>query len=168
MQYDFDWEDGDAAWADASRFFARTISGSPEYISHGEIQTGLSLDGKHWIPDLEAKFLAEAATDDEPRSLAVARDPAGLIVGAAAISWSFDIAEAPFATLQDMSVDPALRSHGLGAELLAFVEAEVWKRGAKWLFLESGRENVRAHHFFERTGFHEISHVFAKRPPGVA
>lgn len=165
MAHTIRWEEGREAWADASRFFARTISADPAYISHGEIQAGLSLDGKSWIADLEARFLAEAASDEEPRSLAVVRDGAGRILGAAAVSWSFEQADSAFATLQDMSIDPEFRSHGIGVELAAFVEQEAWRRGAHWLFLESGKNNVRAHHFFERCGFAEISHVFAKRAP---
>ena len=167
MEHCTAWEDNRDSWMEASRFFARTIALDPAYISHGEIQTGLSLDGRTWIEDLEARFLAEAAADDEPRSLAVVRDATGCIIGAAAVSWSFETPDAPFATLQDMAVDPTVRSQGIGDALVAFVEAEVWRRGARWLFLESGKDNVRAHRFFERCGFAEISHVFVKHPPGV-
>lgn len=160
------WETGHAAWSDAARFFARNISRDAGYISHGEIQTGLSLDGKTWIPNLEQRFLAEVETDTDERSLAVARDAQGKIVGAASVSWSFEVPEAAFATLQDLAIEADIQSKGLGAQLLAFVERHVWDRGAKWLFLESGLGNTRAHAFFERGGFHPVSHVFAKRPPG--
>jgi GNAT superfamily N-acetyltransferase len=164
--YTIGWEEEPAAWADAARFFARVISADPAYISHGEIQTGLSLDGKTWIADLEARFLAEAASDGGGRSLALARDVRGngcAIVGAAAVSWSFETADAPFAVLLDLAVEPVLRSQGLGADMVKFVEREARARGAGWLFLESGKDNLRAHAFFERAGFHEVSHVFAKR-----
>lgn len=157
------WEEGQAAWMEAARFFARVISADPAYISHGEIQTGLSADGKTWIPDLEARFLAEATSDQSGRSLALARDAKGAIIAAAAVSWNFENEEAPFAVLQDLAVEPSLRSRGLGAELVKFVEREARARNAAWLFLESGRENRHAHEFFERAGFQEISHVFAKR-----
>jgi len=164
------WEEGAAAWGDAARFFARVISLDPAYISHGEMQTGLSLDGRTWIADLEARFLAEATAEEAGspgRSLAVARDgTSGGIAAAAAVSWDFDTPDAPFAVLQDAAVEPALRSKGIGADLVAFVEREARARGARWLFLESGKDNVRAHSFFERVGFHEVSHVFAKRLAG--
>lgn len=168
--YKIGWEEAPAAWAEAARFFARVISADPAYISHGEIQTGLSLDGKTWVADLEARFLDEATSEhagaaagSPKRSLAVARAADGSIVGAAAVSWSFETADAPFAVLEDLAVEPALRSKGLGAEMVSFVEREVRARGARWLFLESGKDNRRAHAFFERAGFHEVSHVFAKR-----
>lgn len=160
---DIRWEEGPAAWADAARFFARVISADPGYISHGEIQTGLSTDGKTWSPDLEARFLAEARSDQSGRSLAVARDANNAIVAAAAVSWNFDTEAARFATLQDLAVEPSLRSQGLGARMVEFVEHEARARRAAWLFLESGKDNRRAHEFFGRAGFREVSHVFAKR-----
>jgi GNAT superfamily N-acetyltransferase len=162
-EYKIAWEEGKAAWREAAAFFARIISLDPAYISHGEIQTALSRDGKTWIADLEARFLAEAAGDQIGRSLAVARDANGVIVGAAAVSWNFETEDALFATLQDLAVEPLLRSKGLGTQMVEFVEREVRARKARWLFLESGKNNHRAHAFFERTGFEEVSHVFAKR-----
>jgi ribosomal protein S18 acetylase RimI-like enzyme len=161
--YKIAWEEGAAAWTEAARFFARVISLDTAYISHGEIQTGLSLDGQTWIADLEARFLGEATADQGGRSLAVARDAQGTVAAAAAISWSFETPDAPFATLQDLAVEPSLRSRGIGTEMVQFVEREVRARKAAWLFLESGKKNHRAHAFFERAGFDEISHVFAKR-----
>lgn len=161
--YRIGWEEVPAAWADAARFFARVITLDPAYISHGEIQTGLSLDGKTWVADLESRFLAEATAGRGVTSLALARDATSAIIAAAAVSWNFETADAPFAVLQDLAVEPALRSRGLGAEMVAFVEGEAQARGARWLFLESGKDNLRAHAFFERAGFHEVSHVFAKR-----
>jgi ribosomal protein S18 acetylase RimI-like enzyme len=161
--YQIGWEQGAAAWAEAARFFARVISADPGYISHGEIQTGLSADGKTWVPDLESRFLVEAAADQNGRSLAVARDARNAIVAAGAVRWNFETEDARFATLQDLAVEPALRSQGLGARMVEFVEREVRARNCAWLFLESGKDNRRAHEFFERAGFHEVSHVFAKR-----
>jgi ribosomal protein S18 acetylase RimI-like enzyme len=161
-EYKIGWEEAPAAWTEAARFFARVISLDTAYISHGEIQTGLSLDGKTWIAHVEARFLAEATADQAGRSLAVARDAKGVIVAAAAVSWRFETEDAPFATLQDLAVEPSLRSKGLGTEMVQLVEREVRGRKAAWLFLESGKDNRRAHAFFERAGFDEISHVFAK------
>lgn len=157
------WADRKQEWAEAARFFARVIAPDPAYISHGEIQGALSLDGKTWAPDLERRFLEELGDLDDTRGIAIMRDESGAIVSAANVTWSFEVAEAPFATLQDLAVEPALRSAGLGAKLLAFIEKEARRRGAKWLFLESGKDNHRAHAFFERHGFGEVSHVFMKR-----
>jgi ribosomal protein S18 acetylase RimI-like enzyme len=68
--------------------------------------------------------------------------------------------------LEDLAVTPDLRSRGVGAELESFVRAEAVRRGCSWVFLESGKDNTRAHKFFERAGYHEVSHVFALRLEG--
>jgi ribosomal protein S18 acetylase RimI-like enzyme len=61
-----------------------------------------------------------------------------------------------------MVVAPGFRSSGLGAVLMTAIEAEARARRMKWIFLESGMNNRRAHHFFERNGFSQISCVFVK------
>lgn len=156
------WAASKAEWAEVAQFFARVIAADPSYISYGEMQTGLSPDGKTWAPDLEQRFLAELGSFDGTRGLAIMRDASGNIVAAANVTWSFETAGAPFGTLQDMAVEPALRSAGLGGRLLRFVEDEAARRGAKWMFLESGKNNGQAHAFFEREGFAEVSRVYAR------
>ena len=95
------WAANKAEWAEAAQFFARVIAADTSYISHGEMQTGLSPDGKTWAPDLEQRFLAELGSFDGTRGLAIVRDASGKIVAAANVTWSFETADAPFATLQD-------------------------------------------------------------------
>lgn len=157
------WERDPASLEAAAAFFARVVALDPAYVSHGEVQQALSLDGKTWAPDLEARYREDLLAIDPSRQLLVARDETGAIVGACVMCWEFEEPEAPFGTIEDLAIDPKLRSHGLGAEMMAVIEAEARKRGAKWLFLESGKNNNRAHAFFERGGFAEISHVFTKR-----
>lgn len=144
-------------------FFARIISLDPAYISHGEIQTGLSLDGVSWRQDLKARFRDDLDGIDESRSIAIVRDNNGALIGAAIVHWSLGDAEAPFATLEDLAVEPKVRSLGIGKQLTSLIEKEASERGAKWLFLESGNNNHRAHDFFKRAGFNALSQVFAKR-----
>lgn len=156
------WATSKAEWAEAATFFARVISKDDAYISHGEIQTGLSLDGRTWAPDLEQRFLAELGDLDDTRSLVLLRNAEGEIIAAANVTWSFETADAPFATLQDLAVAPALRANGIGARLMRAVEQEAARRDAKWIFLESGKNNQRGHAFFERHGYSEISRVFIK------
>jgi GNAT superfamily N-acetyltransferase len=156
------WASSHEDWAKAAQFFARIVSMDPAYISHGEMQTALSIDGKTWAPDLEKRFLAELGEFDGSRSIALLHNANGELVGAANVTWSFETAEAPFATLEDMAIDPSLRHLGLGAKMLSIVEQEAVRRGAKWIFLESGKDNHKAHAFFERNGFAELSHVFVK------
>jgi len=135
------------------------IGADTAYISHGEIQTGLSLDAEHWAPGLAALYADDFAALDESRDLLVARDADGAIAGIAVLAWE-ETPRRRFAVLEDMAVDPARRSSGIGSLLLAAVRERAAGRGVTWLFLESGIRNARAHAFFERSGFAMISHVF--------
>lgn len=155
---------GDAAKAAA--FAGRIIGQNTDYISHGEIQTGLSPDGEVWASNL-ADLYAHDFTDLEGRDLLVARSADGEIAAIAIVAWE-ESARRRFAVLEDMAVDPAQRSSGIGGQVVEAVAKRVAERGVEWLFLESGLRNLRAHAFFERHGFEEISHVFARRFPGCA
>lgn len=160
MALDLRWNgEGDA---DRAAAFAGSIIGrDTAYISHGEIQTGLSPDGKEWAPNL-ADLYADDFSDLVDRDLLVARDSQASIVAVAVLAWE-DSKRRKFAVLEDMVVDPERRSGGVGAQVVEAVAARVADRDVEWLFLESGLRNRRAHAFFERNGFHEISHVFGRR-----
>lgn len=145
----------------AAAFASRVIGQGVDYISHGEIQTGLSPDGRSWADNLPALYLADFS-DLGDRDLLVARTPDGAIAAVAILAWE----ETPrmcFAVIEDLVVDPALRSAGVGARMLEALSARVQERGVEWVFLESGLRNERAHAFFRRHGFAEVSHVFARR-----
>ncbi len=159
----FRWVTDARDWPEIAEFFAATIAVDHGYISHGEIQTGLSADGVNWASDLARKFLAELGEPGDDRSLAVCRDGADAIVAAANITWTHEPPGIPFATIQDMAVSPHLRSTGLGSRMFEFLLAEAKARGMAWVFLESGKDNHRAHEFFIRNGMTEVSHVFGKR-----
>lgn len=96
------------------------------------------------------------------RSVLVARDADGAMVAASIVLW-VETPRIRYAVIEDLSVDPAARSHGIGAAMVAAIEAEAKRRDMGWFFLESGKDNERAHAFFERHGFETVSHVFAKR-----
>lgn len=156
------WERSPEACEEVARFFAYTIQGDTSYISHGEIQAGLSLDGDRWAPDLEALLVEDLAGLAEKRGLAVMRDKAGSIVAAAIVLW-VDGKRVRYGVIEDIAVAVHARSHGLGRGMAAFIEGEAKARGTEWLFLESGLNNKRSHAFFEGEGFAPISKVFAKR-----
>ncbi len=156
------WDKSEGTARAASAFAAAIIGLHAPYISHGEIQTGLSDDGKTWVADLADRYLEDFLELGEERELLVARTPEDDICGLAIVAWE-ETPRRKFAVIEDMAVDPEQRSSGIGALLMREIDAKVRARGVEWLFLESGKENVRAHHFFERHGFNELSHVFAKR-----
>lgn len=159
----FVWTRDSELWKEAAAFFARVISLNPAYISHSELQMGLSLDGVNWVNDVEERFLAEISESDDARDVIIVRSDKGAIIGAANVTWTNEEGEVSFAIIQDMAVEPEFRSHGLGERMCAAIEEEALRRRVNWIFLESGKNNGRAHHFFERQGFSEISHVFAKK-----
>lgn len=162
MTFTIHWERSQASCTEAARFFAKTISLDPAYISHGEIQTGLSVDGKTWISDLEARFLDDLSELDEDRSLAILRDSRGTMLAAAIVLFVHNN-KASFAVLEDLTVDPSVRSKGIGTKMIEFVDAEARGRDCRWVFLESGKKNHGAHRFFEAHGYAPLSTVFGKQ-----
>lgn len=158
----FEWNEGQDAAREAAAFAGRVIGADTRYISHGEIQTGLSPDGHRWAENLGALYAEDFADLGDERDLLIGRDGDGAIVAIAIIAWE-ETSRRRFAVLEDMAVEPALRSRGIGEQVLRAVDARVAERGIDWLFLESGLDNAGAHGFFERHGFRMLSHVFGKR-----
>jgi GNAT superfamily N-acetyltransferase len=157
----------DYRWAEkaelpaVAQFLARTIGRDPRYISHGEIQTGLSPDGVSWAANLDRLIAEDLENPGEDRSIVVAQNGSRL-VGAAIILW-VATERVPYLVLEDLVVDPDLRLAGVGAGLVAFIEEAGRARGMAWAFLESGMGNEGAHRFFERLSYHPMSKVFSKR-----
>lgn len=59
----------------------------------------------------------------------------------------------PLVNVHDLAVMPSHRSHGVGAQLLAFVEGIARQRGACKLTLEVLQGNAKAMRLYERMGF---------------
>lgn len=71
------------------------------------------------------------------------------------------------ALLWDIRVTPAMRGRGVGAALVAAVEAWAAAQGAEWLEVETQNVNVPACRFYERMGFtlREVHlHVYGSLP----
>ena len=164
---------GDIRWcvdpdeaADVAPFFVAHASHS--YISHSELQFGRATAPDRWSDDLEATVARDARSAaangaaDAPagQRLAVARTDDGL-VALAFVTFAPD-APTPFAILDDLLVSPLARGQGLGRVMLDWVAAACRSRGLQRLFLESGADNDRAHHFFEAQGFAQVSIVMMR------
>ncbi len=148
--------------ASASAFLSALMPQDSAYISHSEIQWGLSQDGQSWAERAQADLMGYFAQFfEEGGQMAHALDAGGALLAAAAVQWN---TQTPtwFAIVQDLIVSPAARSLGLGAHLMRFIEAEAKARQMAWVFLESGVRNNRAHAFFARAGYGPVSHSFAK------
>ncbi len=154
--------DDEASRRRVADFLSRTIRSDPRYISHGEIQCGLSPDGKRWHEDLGTRMREQLAGPSDDKTIIMGHRPNGELV-AAAILLHVENNGIRHLVIEDLSVDPSQRSHGVGAKMMTFIEDHARREKMDWVFLESGRENHRAHAFFEQHGFNEVSHVFAKR-----
>lgn len=152
----------DEETVEAARFLASVIALDPAYISHGEIQGGLSPDGRSWADNLQALIEADLKDRGADRRIALARDEAGTL-RAATVVLSVSTSRVRYAVLEDLAVAPECRSQGVGRRLVGFLEDELAARGMRWLFLESGLDNDRAHRFFAGLGYEPVSKTFAKR-----
>jgi GNAT superfamily N-acetyltransferase len=157
----FEWDKSLKVAEEAAQFAGRVIGSDPRYISHGEIQTGLSSDGESWADNLADLYARDFADLGEARELLVGRSSDRVIVAIMVVAWE-ETPRRRFAVVEDMAVEPSLRSHGIGERALDLVQARAADRGVDWLFLESGLANHGAHRFFNRNGFRAISQVFAK------
>lgn len=138
----------------------------PAYISHSELQYGVAEDIGRWATDRAAKArtyvagLLSNASDDEVMVATATQD--SVIVGFALVEISRLNPERPFATIHDVLFSPAVRGHGLGSALFDWLAEQCRARGVARFFLESGVDNHRAHHFFERHGFRQTSIVMMR------
>jgi GNAT superfamily N-acetyltransferase len=69
--------------------------------------------------------------------------------------------------IDDLVTDPAQRSQGHGAALLAWCEALARERGCDWLCLDSGVQRALAHRFYFREGFAITAYSFRKAITGT-
>ncbi|KAB8041156.1 GNAT family N-acetyltransferase [Janthinobacterium aquaticum] len=84
----------------------------------------------------------------------IARDAAGALLGCAALRPLGDDAS-PTAELKRMYARPG--SRGVGAALLAFVEAQAAAHGYRQVQLSTRRINLRAVDFYARHGYVEVA-----------
>ena len=149
-------------------FFAGNVG--PEYISHSELQGPRALSPDRWAENLRELLRAELEPrlhDTGARAPAATSRPVAIVeadagIAALALVTFAGGAPVPFAVIEDLVVAPAQRSRGIGKALMDWIAAEARARGLYRLFLESGKNNRRAHHFFEREGFETCSIVMMR------
>ena len=86
------------------------------------------------------------------------------------VSLYLDILSVRFgrrASIEDLAVHGAWRSHGIGAALLSSAKEWAVDQGADYVFLESGRARTQAHRFYEQQGAVHAAAAFrwTVRPP---
>ncbi len=55
-------------------------------------------------------------------------------------------------------IKPEYRDHGLGSRILEIIEADLKKRGFRFLTLNVAKENVKAISLYEKNGYHIAAH----------
>lgn len=156
--------DAGAADAVAALFVAHA---DPSYISHSELQLGRATDLGTWAADLGDRVRRLAARAADPRGEAedgirlATLSRKGRLVGLAFVAFS-GRALVPYATLEDLLIAPEERGRGSGNRFVEWIVAECQSAGMRRLFLESGAGNHRAHDFFAREHFRQISIVMMR------
>ena len=149
--------------------FVGHITEHPEYISHGEIQTGIGevsvQDGSfvaHPTPDAREKWmkgLLEMLRNDALVGIWKAVDDQGTLMGFCIAYIEGDM-DAPFGMVGDILVNPQCRGGGVGNTLLQTAIDWLRAKGIQDIFLESGKDNHNAHRYFEKRGFVHVSEMY--------
>jgi len=151
-----------------AEFFAQHVGS--EYISHSELQGPRALSTAQWrdgLPEIlreeiEPRLAQSKEVGPGPTSQPIlVAESDGAIVGLSFVTFA-GTAGVPFAIVEDLIVVPSMRSQGVGKAVLDWITAEARTRNIRRLFLESGVQNERAHHFFEHEGFQTVSVVMMR------
>lgn len=103
-----------------------------------------------WDDDAAAQTLRELLADDADFVALVAVD-GDAVVGLCTVYRDIrSVRFGPRAWVEDLAVDPARRSNGVGKALLDAAKAWARTRGASHLELDSGFARTDAHRFYER------------------
>lgn len=113
-------------------------------MSREFIEQGL---GWRWGPGAVQRCLRDRATN-----VAVARDVDGTIAGFGIMKYADSDAH-----LLLFGVTPAQRRLGIGAALLAWLEASAATAGIELIFLEARAGNTAAREFYRRQGYRELA-----------
>ena len=146
------------------------INLTASYISHSELQGPRALALGKWVDSIEQVLEADllrrvvSPLDAPPQGetqLAAVLEVDGHARGVFLITFS-RTAPVSYCILEDIVIDSTSRSRGWGAAYLKWITSECRTRGINRLFLESGKDNERAHAFFEHHGFEPVSIVMMK------
>lgn len=140
--------------------FIAMLKNQQSYISHGEIQMGLSYDGETLAPDAKEKWLQylERLTGRDKSYIYVLEDK-GKIVGFTIFGIEDDYDKA-YGVLYDILVIDEYRGTGASSKLYQSTIDKLKSEGVKDCYLESGVGNHSAHSFFEKKGFKHVSNIY--------
>jgi N-acetylglutamate synthase-like GNAT family acetyltransferase len=96
-----------------------------------------------------------AAVSGDPNTALFVCDLGGQVQGSALVSLCADVmfGSQPFALVENIVVNEAIRGKGLGAVLLRHIETFCLAKNCSKIMLLSSVQREQAHRFFERAGF---------------
>lgn len=154
--FEIEWCSSPELADDLAAFFVANIDAL--YISHGEIQDGRALDENAWNPELQTilteEFQAACSTGGlgVPGLAVAVASFAGERVGVALVEHVRHNRGA-YLVLHDLMIHREYRGRGLGNRILGWIEQASRETGLSQIFLESGKRNDAAHHFFQARGY---------------
>jgi len=142
------------------RLFIDMLQANKSYISHGEIQMGLSYDGQTLAPDAEEKWQRyfERQHSDSQSFIYVCEDKAELI-GFTIFGIENDY-DKDYGIIYDILVKDEYKGTGAATTLFQCAIEQLKSAGISDCYLESGIDNHRAHAFFKKKGFKHISNIY--------
>jgi GNAT superfamily N-acetyltransferase len=129
-------------------------------------EDALGTHGDAWLPEYrdayEAAFTAIAQSRD---NILYVAELDGRVVGTFQLTFIPNLTGrgALRVKIESLKVKAALRSRGIGANMMAFAEAEARSRGARLLELSSNKVRGDAHRFYERLDFTRSHEGFKKK-----
>jgi len=158
--YHIEWCNNEQDVDHLASFFESNLTTS--YISHSELQFGRAVAPDKWSSNLREILRNEIASRVQlaPGAnirIAAAYDTDGL-VGLAYVTFNATV-PIPFGIIEDIVIDNSKRGQGIGQEIVNWIFQEAKQNQIKRMFLESGKANHAAHHFFQRNGFEQVSIV---------
>lgn len=154
------WIEDESKAMQLARLFVR--SADPDYISHGEILSGRALSAEEWDKDLALKISEEfskavAAWKNDRSMGLVGIEIEGKLSGLALVEVKRPDGAPVFAILHDLVLTKSRRNGGFGSAFMSWFEKELSSKGIRRVILESGVKNKKAHGFFERLGYRQVS-----------
>lgn len=122
------------------------------YISHGEVLSGRAESFTKWSKNLPSVLNSELS---ESTGFLVYNDSKLVALTVMKIVK-------PCAVIEDIIVSKAYRGRGIGKDILTSLHEIFRKRGVRFVLLESGVRNTKAHKFFKGFGYTSHSVVLVK------
>ncbi|WP_437578646.1 GNAT family N-acetyltransferase [Sorangium sp. So ce887] len=128
----------------------------PAVVQLFSIQDEGNLKSDHPGPPLDPRYReALAAIAEDPNNALLVAEVEGRVAGAFHLTLIQYVANrgGRVAQIENVIVDPSLRSRGIGEAMMRWAIDEARRRGCFRVQLTSNKVRRRAHRFYERLGF---------------